>query len=92
MPYVEAAVAGLTKLSRRNFKLASWPVGFGTGDAPVPLSYGDFILLDGTIRQGRETHSLAWSDLTWDGGREVPKYRSGALRNLYLILRVQRSS
>lgn len=90
VPYVEAAVTGLSKLSRRNFKLVNWPVGFGISGAAVPLVFGEYILLDGIIRMGRETQSLAWSDLKWDQDRECPTYRGGAFRNPYMILNVER--
>jgi hypothetical protein len=88
VPYIHAAIAGLTKASRRNFKLVNWPVGFGLGNAPVPLAFGEYILLDGIIRIGREAHTLAWSDLKWDRDRECPIYRDGALRSPYLMMRI----
>jgi hypothetical protein len=90
-PYIQAAIAGLTKASRRNFKLVNWPVGFGVGDAPVPLAFGEYILLDGIIRIGREESTLAWSDLKWDKDRECPVYKDGAFRSPYLMIRVLRS-
>jgi hypothetical protein len=89
-PYIQAAIAGLTKASKRNFKLVNWLVGFGVGDAPVPLAYGEYILLDGIIRIGREENTLAWSDLKWDKDRECPVYCEGAFRSPYLMLRVLR--
>lgn len=90
-PYIQAAIAGLTKASKRNFKLVNWPVGFGIGDAPVPLAFGEYILLDGIVRIGREESALAWSDLKWDADRECPVYRDGAFRSPYLMIRVLRS-
>ena len=89
-PYIQAAIAGLTKASKRNFKLVNWPVGFGVGDAPVPLAFGEYILLDGIIRIGREENTLAWSDLKWDKDRECPVYKDGAFRSPYLMIRVMR--
>jgi hypothetical protein len=89
-PYIQAAIAGLTKASRKNFKLVNWPVGFGVGDAPVPLAFGEYILLDGIIRIGREENTLAWSDLKWDKDRECPVYRDGAFRSPYLMIKVLR--
>jgi hypothetical protein len=91
VPYIEAAVTGLTKVSRRNFKLANWQVGLQLTGAMVPLVFGEYILLDGVIRIGRETQILAWSDLKWDKDRECPIYRDGAFRNPYLMLSVDRS-
>lgn len=90
-PYIQAAIAGLTKASKRNFKLVNWPVGFGVGDAPVPLAFGEYILLDGIVRIGREENTLAWSDLKWDKDRECPSYKGGAFRSPYLMIRVLRS-
>jgi hypothetical protein len=89
VPYIEAAVTGLTKLSKRNFKLANWTLGFGSETAPIPLFFGEYILLDGIIRIGRDTHALAWSDLKWDVSSECPTYQDGAFRNPYLILTVE---
>jgi hypothetical protein len=91
VPYIGAAISGLTKLSKRNFKLASWPVGFGVQDRAVPLAYGDYILLDGMVKIGRQSSALAWSELKWDPDRECVTYQGGAFRNPYLILGVERS-
>jgi len=90
-PYIQAAIAGLTKASKRNFKLVNWPVGFGIGDVPVPLAYGEYILLDGIVRIGREESTLAWSDLKWDKDRECPLYQDGAFRSPYVMIRVMPS-
>jgi hypothetical protein len=91
VPYIQAAITGLTKASKRNFKLVNWMVGFGTGGAPVPLVYGDYILLDGVIRIGREQNVLAWPDLKWDKDRECPIYRDGRFTSPYVMLTVSRS-
>jgi len=90
-PYIQAAVGGLTRASRRNFKVTNWKVGLGNNDSPMPLVYGDYILLDGILRSGRETHTLEWSKLTWDGQRDAPAYDGQLLRAPYLTLRIMRS-
>jgi hypothetical protein len=92
VPYVQAAIAGLTKFSRRNFKLAHWKFGFGLETDHIPLSYGDYILLDGTMRLGSVVAPLAWSDLTWNPAEEQPKFKGSALRNPYLMFSVQRAA
>ena len=92
VPYIQAAITGLTRASKRNFKLVNWTVGFGTGGAPVPLVYGDYILLDGVIRIGREQDILAWPDLKWDKDRECPTYRDGRFASPYVMLTVSRHS
>jgi hypothetical protein len=91
VPYLEAAVTGLTKLSRRNFKLANWRVGFSIRTGPVPLAAGEYILLDGVIRLGRDAKQLAWSDLKWDNDRQSPMYSGTLFRNPYLMLSVNRA-
>ena len=92
VPYVQAAVAGLTKLSKRNFKLANWTFAFGIGGESYPLCYGDYIALDGIVRAGSVSQPLAWSDLAWDQDHECPIYQGGPFRNPYLLLGVQRSA
>ena len=92
VPYIQAALTGLTKLSRRNFKLANWQVGFGGAGTSIPLAYGEYILLDGTIRVGRNTTDLVISDLKWDPERQAPRYNKGVFRNPYVILEIVKSS
>jgi len=92
VPYIQAAITGLVRLSKRNFKLASWSVGLGVAGASVPLVYGEYILLDGIIRVGRDWQPVAWSDLKWDQDRECPTYAGGAFRNPYLIWTVERAA
>lgn len=91
-PYIQAAIKGLIQSSKKNFRLVNWLVGFGTGAAPVPLAYGDYILLDGIVRLGREGTALAWEDLRWDASRECVMYQDGRFRNPYLMMRVLRNS
>ncbi len=89
-PYIQAAVTGLVKMSRKNFKLATWSIGFGLADAPVPLAYGEYILLDGVIRTGRQQRQLAWPDLVWNEHEERPTYLGGAFAAPYMMVRVLR--
>jgi hypothetical protein len=92
VPYIQAALVGLTRLSRRNFKLANWKVGFGGAGTSIPLAYGEYILLDGIVRIGRNTTDLSFADLKWDAGRQAPRYKGGAFRNPYVILEILKSS
>jgi hypothetical protein len=92
VPYIEAALSGLTKLSRRNFKLANWKLGFGGRGTSIPLAYGEYILLDGIVQVGRSTTDLSPTDLKWDPGRQAPRYKGGAFRNPYVILEIIKST
>lgn len=91
VPYIQAALSGLTKLSRRNFKLANWKVGFGGSGTSIPLSFGEYLLLDGVVRIGRSATDLLLSDLKWDVERQTPRYKGGAFRNPYVVLEITRS-
>lgn len=90
-PYIQAALGGLMRASKKNFKLVKWLVGMGVNCAPLPLVYGEYILLDGVVRVGREATQLVWSDLKWDAQRECPTYEGGEFRNPYLMVKVSRS-
>lgn len=92
VPYIQVALSGLIKLSRRNFKLANWKLGFGAIGTSIPLAFGEYILLDGIIRVGRDTTDLSFTDLAWDAGRQAPRYKGGAFRNPYVILEITRST
>lgn len=91
VPYIQAAITGLTKLSRRNFKLANWRVGFGGPETSIPLAFGEYILFDGIMRVGRTTSELSFADLKWDAGRQTPRHKAGVFRNPYVIIQVMRS-
>jgi len=91
-PYVQAVIGGLTRASRRNFKVTNWKLGLGAGESPIPLAYGDYILLDGILRTGRITSTLEWSKLGWDRQRDAPTYENDLLRAPYLTLRVMRAN
>jgi hypothetical protein len=91
VPYIQAAISGLTKLSRRNFKLANWQVGFGGPGTSIPLAFGEYILLDGIVRVGRNTTDLSFVDLKWDKDRQAPRYKNGAFRNPYVIIEIMKS-
>lgn len=90
-PYIQAAIGGLMRASKKNFKLVNWLVGLGVNFAPLPLVYGEYILLDGVVRVGREATTLAWSDLQWDAEQECPTYKGCAFRSPYLMVKVSQS-
>lgn len=92
VPYIQAALSGLTKLSRRNFKLANWKLGFGGPGTSIPLAFGEYILLDGIVQVGRSTTDLSFTDLKWDEGRQAPRYKGGAFRNPYVIIEIIKSA
>ncbi|MDG4851353.1 MULTISPECIES: hypothetical protein [unclassified Mesorhizobium] len=92
VPYIQAALAGLTKLSRRNFKLANWQVGFGYPGTSIPLAYGEYLLCDGIIRVGRSSTNLEIGDLKWNAAQQSPSYKAGAFRNPYVMLEIIKSS
>ena len=91
-PYVQAVVGGLVRASKRNFKLVNWMVGLGLGAAPTPLVYGEYILLDGIVRLGREKSVLSWPDLGWSADEDRPIYKGGGFVNPYLLVSVSRNS
>lgn len=87
-PYIQAAIRGLMRSSRKNFKLVEWFVGLGVGNAPFSLCYGEYILLDGMVRTGTSADPLDWEKLRWQPNEERVTYGGSAFHNPYLMVHV----